>query len=158
MLLAAGDLDGAARALGPEGASRVGLERWRARVGIAAWVVLVAGALAAVVAARGLRPLLRPPVEFFYLLPVAALFAGAALTENSALGHAVEIIVAGGLAATWLSGAALEAARARGRVTLRRVLAHIALAGLAVLAVCYISITRERLVDQLVETIRYGAD
>jgi tetratricopeptide (TPR) repeat protein len=132
--------------------------RLRARLTLVAWLVLAAAALAALLGARGLRPLLRAPVELVYLLPVAALFVGAGLTENRALGHAIEIICAGGLAVTWLSGAALESARARGPLRARRVAAHIAVSVLAVLAVCTIAVTRERLVDQLVETIRYGAD
>jgi hypothetical protein len=37
-------------------------------------------------------------------------------------------------------------------------MAHVAVSAAAVLAVCYIAVTRERLVDQLVETIRFGAD
>jgi outer membrane protein assembly factor BamD (BamD/ComL family) len=158
LLLAAGDLDGAAAAYGPEGAGRVRRERWRTRGLIASWSLLGACALAAVAIVRSPRRLVRSPTEAIYLLPVVALFAGAGLTEHRAIGHAVAIIAAGGLATAWLSGAALEAARARGPLRGRRVAAHIVLAVLAVLAVCNLALAHERLFDQLEETLRFGAD
>src|SRR5262249_55229337 len=138
LLVTVGDLDGAERAyaeLGSsiaadEGRRRIAVERWRNRAFVAAWIVVLASAAAAPPAVRrspgSLRPLLRPPAELLYFLPVAGLFAAAALTENAALGHAIEIICAGGLVAAWLSGAALDAARARGPIGGRRVLAHVA--------------------------------
>jgi tetratricopeptide (TPR) repeat protein len=166
LLLDAGDLDGAAAAYRAGGASegqrRVAVWRWRARATAAAWIVIAAAALAGLFAVRraagSFKPLLRAPLELVFLLPVAGLFAAAALTENAVLGHAVELICVGGLAAAWLSGAALDAQRARGPITLRRVGAHVALTSLAILAVGYIAVTREKLVDQLVETVRFGAE
>jgi tetratricopeptide (TPR) repeat protein len=166
LLLDAGDLDGAEAAFrtvgSAEGLARVAVWRWRARASIVAWVVVAAAAVAGLVAVRrgagSFRPLLRAPFELLFLLPVVGILAAAALTENAVLGHAVEAICAGGLAAAWLSGAALEAARAAGRLGVRRVVAHVALTSAAVLAVCYIAVTREKLVDQLWETIRFGAD
>jgi len=170
LLIARGDLDGAERAFASlgegfaaaEGQRRVAIERWRGRGYVAAWIVVAASAAAGVLAVRraagSFRPLLRPPTELLFLLPVAGLFAAAAMTENAVLGHAIEIICAGGLIAAWLSGAALDAARARAPIRGRRALAHAALASAAVLSLGYIAVTRERLVDQLIETVRFGAD
>ena len=166
LLLGAGDLDGAEAAFravdATEGLRRVAALRWRSRAAVLCWIVIGlagAGALVAIRRASGsFRPLLRAPAELLYLLPVAGIFAAAAMTENVVLGHAVEIICAGGLAAAWLSGAALDAARARGRLSFARAALHAVVAAAAVLSVAYIAVTRERLVDQLVETVRFGAD
>jgi TolA-binding protein len=150
-----------------EALARLGSEHWRARGYTVSWLVLAAGLAAAFAAAwraaggpgRGARALARPPTEALYLLPVAGLFIGAGLTEHAALGHALETIAAGGVAIAWLSGAALEAVRRAGRrVSGTRAGAHALLAAAAVVALCYIALTRERLVDMLLETVKYGPD
>jgi hypothetical protein len=166
LLLAAGNVDGAAEAYQvaghAEGLARVTRERWRGRAVAVAWIVVLLAAGAALTAVRrapgGWRGLLVAPGELLYLAPVALCFAAAGLTENVVLGHAVEIIAAGGLMVAWLSGAALDAARARAPISGRRAAAHAVVAAAAVLAVCVIAVTRERLIDQLVETLRFGAD
>jgi tetratricopeptide (TPR) repeat protein len=72
-----------------------------------------------------LRALYKPPFELYYFLPLAALFAFASLTEHYALGQAICVLVVGALVVTWLSGAVLDAVRARrGRVSLPRALLH----------------------------------
>ena len=82
--------------------------------------------------------------------PVGALFVFAGLTEHWALGHAIEIVTGGGLIVAWLTGAVLELARERhGRVGLTRALGHAAAAALAVVALSWIALTQERLLDML---------
>ena len=170
VLVARGDIGGAEsayRAAGSaDGLARIARERFRARVAMAAWALLVVLAIGATVEARRLAGstraaaalLSRPPVEALYLLPVAAILVAAGLSENWAIGHALVFICAGGVMVAWLSGALLEGARSRGPLGLRRVAAHVLAATLAIAAICYISVTRERLADMLIETIRFGPD
>jgi len=170
ILLGRGAIDGAEaayRAAGSaDGLARIARERFRERLAAGAWALLVLLAVGAAVEARRLAGstrgaaalLARPPAEALYLLPVAAIIVGAGLTENWAIGHALVFICAGGLVVAWLSGALLEGARSRGPVGWRRVATHVLAATLAIAAICYISVTRERLADMLVETIRFGPD
>jgi tetratricopeptide (TPR) repeat protein len=181
VLLARGDFDGAQaayRALrgrgdptleltADEALRRLAIERWRARATWASWALVALFAAGMIVVARHAagswrsagRALARPPVEFWYLVPVALLFAFAAMTEHQGLGRAVEVILAGALVVTWLSGAALEAVRARrGRVSLVRAVGQAAWSGTTILAICWIAVTRERLLDMLMETVRFGAE
>jgi len=166
LLLARDELDAAEaayRALSGEARdamlTRVAVERGRGRLAVAAWIVLalaVAAALAVVWRrAGGLRPLIRPPAEVLYLLPVALLLAAAGLTENEALARAIAFVCAGGLVITWLSGAALEAARPVGRA---RLASHLVVVALAVAAVVYLAVSRERLIDFILETVRFGPE
>jgi hypothetical protein len=169
LLLARGDLDGAEAAYRAAGSDALGLlavERWRARAAVLAWILLGSLALAAAVDARRLAgswrgaaaALARPPGEAIYLLPVAVGLVAAGYSENWAIAHALAFICGGGLVVTWISGAVLETARRAAPVRARRVAAHIVAAALAVAAVVYLAITRERLVDMLIETIRFGPD
>lgn len=150
-----------------EALAALGRARLRARAATAGWAVLGLFAVFAVATTRRAagswgdagRLLARPPVEAVYLVPVAGLFVIAALTEHQAIGRAVTTIAAGAVAVTWLSGAALEAARARaGRVSLARATTHAAAAGMAVLALCYVALFRHRLIDLVIETLRFGAE
>jgi tetratricopeptide (TPR) repeat protein len=158
--------DAALDAVGREALDRARLERWRWRAYLVSWLIALLFPIGMVVAARRAaggwreagKALSRPPVEVWYLVPVVLLFVAAGMTENAALGHAIHLIAAGALIVTWLSGATLEAARARGPISVKRVLGHVAAAAAAVLAVCYIAVTRERLVDMLIETVRFGAE
>jgi hypothetical protein len=141
---------------------RVAFEEWLARGVVASWVVLALAALGAIAAARrlraGWRDVLRPPVEVVYLLPVAALFFGAALSENWALGHAIELILVAGLGVAWVSGALLDVARRAGGVTVARAAAHSVAAFAGVVAICFLSVMREGLLDMLIETVKFGVD
>ena len=96
----------------------------------------------------------RPPFEALYLIPVAALFVVISFSENAVLGHAIQIILGGGLAVAWLSGAILSLAP----VTPRRAAAHVAAALSAMTAIALVAILREGLADLLLQTIRYGLD
>jgi hypothetical protein len=169
LLLDRGDLDGAEvayRAAGGDAGAKLAAARWRARAVVLAWIVLVALAAGAIVDARRLAgtwrgagaALARPPSEALYLLPVAIGLVAAGYSENWAIAHALAFMCAGGLALAWLSGALLEAARRNGGLRGARVAAHIAAAVVAVGAICYLAVTRERLVDMLIETIRFGAE
>jgi Tfp pilus assembly protein PilF len=130
----------------------------------AAWGVLAALLLAAAIAARracgswraSWRAVARPPIEAIFMAPIALVIALVAATGNPLVAHAVRIIVIAGVVVTWLSGAILERARARTRVSWRRAVVHAALAVLAALAATYLAIERDRTIDLVVETWRSG--
>ena len=140
-------------------------ERARARWLTLAWLGLVL-ALAALVASfaeaqlRGPRAslarALRPPVEIAYLAPIAAVLVAIAFTAHQAIAPAVLRITLAGLVATWLSGAALDRLRARGRPLRARALVHIAACAIAVVAAGYLAIVHDGLLDLLSETVRFG--
>ena len=104
------------------------------------------------------RRALRPPIEVAYLAPVAAVLIGVAFTAHRLIAPAVALISAGGVALTWLSGSALEQLRATGRPHRLRAAGHMlaCLAGVAALA--YIALTRDNLLDALLETVRFGPE
>jgi tetratricopeptide (TPR) repeat protein len=148
-----------------EALDRLAIERARAGRAKLSWIALALFPIAMLVwlwrDTRGLRAmgraLVKPPAEALFFIPVAVLFAAAAMTEHAALGHAIELIVGGGLVVTWLSGAVLEAARRAGKATRLRIVAHVLTVALSVAALCYVAVTRERLLDMLAETIEFGA-
>jgi len=90
------------------------------------------------------------------MAPIAAILIASAFTAHYAIAPAVIIICLGGLAITWLSGAGLRAAGARHRRL--RSLAHAVCAVLAITALCYIAIHQNRLIDLIIETVRFGPD
>jgi hypothetical protein len=101
---------------------------------------------------------LRPPLEAVFLAPVALVLIGVAFTAHRLIAPAVATIALGGLALTWLSGAALDQLRATGRAHRVRSVAHViaCLAGVAALA--YVALIRGDLLDMLLETVRFGPD
>lgn len=103
-------------------------------------------------------PALRPPLEAVFLAPVALVLIGVAFTAHRLIAPAVATIALGGLALTWLSGAALDQLRATGRAHRVRSVAHViaCLAGVAALA--YVALIRGDLLDMLLETVRFGPD
>ncbi len=102
------------------------------------------------------RALLRPPTEILYMIPVAGLLIGAALTGHEDIAPAVAIILTGGLAVTWVSGAGLAAGTTR-RPRLRA-LVHAAACAVAVVALCWIALYRTGLLDMILETVRFGPE
>ncbi len=99
------------------------------------------------------------PSEVIYFAPVAVVLLGAAFTGHEQIAPATAIILVGGGCLTWLSGAGLAATRAvRGRVETWRALGHAAGVAVAVLAVVYIALHRTRLVDFIVETVKFGPE
>lgn len=139
--------------------------RLLSRIYLTAWIALVlvaAGLVGSLVEAslRGGRrwPALRPPFEVWFLAPLAALLVAYAYLEQPAIAPTVTSITLGGLVLAWLSGATLDVLRARARPVRWRATLHVVGCGVAVLALCYITVTRNELVDLLVETIRSGPE
>jgi tetratricopeptide (TPR) repeat protein len=149
-----------------EAMDRLAVERARAGRAKLSWIVLALFPIAMFVwlwrdtrSVRAMgRALIKPPTEALFFIPVAVLFAAAAMTEHAALGHAIEVIVGGGLIVTWLSGCVLETARRAGKAGRARIVAHILTVAVTVAALCYVAVTRERLIDMLAETIEHGAE
>jgi hypothetical protein len=175
-----GDLDGAERvyrglfgqsddlsdrALG-EALDDLAKMRLRARLILGAWLVLLAGLLGALVAAwrlaGGVRPalraLVRPPIEVWFFLPVAAVISGVALSGNFLVEIAVREILLGGLAVTWLGGVTLELARRRGRLSFPVILVSVLASTASIAAICYLAVMNDQLIDMLSETWHHGHD
>jgi tetratricopeptide (TPR) repeat protein len=173
----AGDLDGAAalyrQLRAAPGADRLALDeaealldqaRTRVVGRTAAWIGLGGLLVLVVVVLRrdagswpaAARALVRPPVEVLYFAPVAALLIASGHAGNRIVARAVLWIVAVGVALAWLSGASLEAAGRRpGPV---RVVGHVLAAAIAIAAVGYLAVTKDRLLDMLVQTWQHGHD
>ena len=139
----------------------------RARLYAAAWLVL-AGALLALLASlaeatwrspRGARAqALRPPIEIIFLAPVVAVLIGVAFTAHRLIAPAVATISLGGLVLAYLSGATLDHLRRQHRRARLRGLLHLALCLASVVALAYIALTRDHLLDLLLETVRFGPE
>lgn len=177
LLADAGDHDGAARLLRSLGdldrldarardqaLAELATRRFRARVGLAAWIALALGALGVVALLRrrtgtwrgAARTLWPPPLEVIYLVPVAAVLVVVAERGNALAARAVESILAGAIAITWLHGAVLRSRPGRlGTVALTL---HVAALCAAVAAVAWIAIVHDQLLDLLLETWRSGHD
>jgi hypothetical protein len=140
--------------------------RRRARWYVAAWLA-IAGALAALLGSlveaiarsgRGARKALRPPIEVVFLAPVALVIVGVAFTAHRLIAPAVAAISAGGLALSWLSGAALDELRASGRPHRLRSVAQVAVCLVGIAALAYIALMRDALLDTVIETVRFGPE
>jgi hypothetical protein len=133
----------------------------------AAWLA-IAGAFAALLGSLAEAVLrgpagsrwraLRPPMEVVFLGPVAGVLLGVAVTAHRAIAPAVATIGGGGLALAWLSGAALEQLRARGRARRLRSVAHVIACLAGVTGLAYVALTHGGLLDLLVETVRFGPE
>jgi hypothetical protein len=130
-----------------------------------AWVVVVlafaalAGSLVEAARRGGWRrPRPWPPIEVIFLAPVAAVLVGVAFTTHQLIAPAVLTLTIGGLALAWLSGTTLDTLRARGREVRNRALAHVMIAILATIALAYIAITRDNLLDMVIETMQMGPE
>lgn len=140
--------------------------RLRGRLALAAKVVLAVCALLALAAIRrragsaaaGLRALWPPPMEVRYLVPVAVVLALVARTGNLLAARAVDMILVGAVAISWLSGTGLDLARRRGGPTRVQIALHAVVAAVAVVAVLYAAVMHEELLDLLVETWSQGHD
>lgn len=102
------------------------------------------------------RPTLRPPVEVMFLAPVAAVIVLASFTAHRAIAPAVVKISLVGLALAWASGMALDLLRSRQRPVRLRAVIHVLCCAIGVLAVGYIAMTRDGLLDMLAETVKFG--
>jgi tetratricopeptide (TPR) repeat protein len=139
--------------------------RFRAELYIAAWIALAAtlvlllGSLLEAILRGGRRwPRVRPPIEIWFLGPVALVLAGASFTANQAIAPAVLRIAITGIVLAWISGATLDLLRTRGRAMRLRSLGHIALCALGVIAVAYIALAGSGLLDMLAETVHFGPE
>ena len=102
------------------------------------------------------RQLVRPPVEVFYFVPIAAVLGLLATTGSPLVAKAVIAICASTAVIVWISGATLEAARRRGALHVRHVVVHALVAGVAIASAVYLSLDHARLLDLVVETWRTG--
>lgn len=138
--------------------------RDRARWEVVAHVVLGACLLLAILtlwrragsfraAGRALWP---PPLEVIYLAPVALVVGLVAEQGNLLAARAVQIVLVGAIAITWLSGASLDLARSKGAIDVRVIVLHAIVAVLATLALVYSAVMHEQLLDVLLETWRRG--
>jgi uncharacterized membrane protein (DUF441 family) len=91
-----------------------------------------------------------------YFAPVAALLIAGGHAGNRIVARAVLWIVAAGVVVAWVSGVALDVSGRRPR--LPRVLGHVLAATLAIAAVGYLAVTRDRLLDMLIQTWQHGHD
>ena len=138
--------------------------RRRDHIYTAAWIavgLVLAGLLASVIEAgvrAGKRPSFAPPVEVMFLGPVVAVIVAISFTAHRAIAPAVTTISVGGLVCAWLSGAALDRLRAEGRRVRVRAIAHVIACVVAVVALCYIAMMRDGLLDLLIETVRVGPE
>ncbi|HEY3805651.1 MAG TPA: tetratricopeptide repeat protein [Kofleriaceae bacterium] len=139
--------------------------RGLAHFGTAATIALVL-AIAALVAslieaaARGgwRRPSFAPPVELWFAVPIAAVLVGVAATAHRLIFPAVVRISLVGLALAWLSATTIALLRARGRATRLRSLLHVGTCAVAVIAVAYLALAHDGLLDLLVDTVRFGPE
>jgi tetratricopeptide (TPR) repeat protein len=138
-------------------------DRWYglAKLALALAVAALLGSLIEAVlrSPRGSRvSALRPPFEIVFLGPVAAVLIGVAFTAHRLIAPAVATICLGGLALAWLSGATLEQLRARGRSHGLRSLVHVAACLAGVAALSYVAVTRDGLLDAVIETVQFGPE
>jgi hypothetical protein len=139
--------------------------RGRIREGLysAAWIgLLLACALLLVslveASLRGgrRRPALRPSIEVIFFAPVAFVIIAGAYLSQRVIAPTVLRICAGGLVLAHLSGITLDLLRTRGRPVRLRAVLHVLACAIAILAIGYIAITRDGLIDMFVETVKYG--
>jgi hypothetical protein len=137
----------------------------RARLATAAWLacalafVVLLGSLAEAALRGGARrPALAPPVEIWFLGPIALVLAGVAFTAHQAIAPVVLRIALAGIALAWLSGATLDLLRARGRAWKARAVGHVVVCALGIVAVAYLALTGGGLLDLLAETVKFGPD
>jgi hypothetical protein len=136
--------------------------RLRAFAYVAAWVALLAATagllLSLGLAVRAHRPGWRvaaPPVEVWYMAPVAGFLAAASLTANLAVAPAVLAMCGGGVALTWLSGIGLAAAAPPSQA---RIAVHVVLCAAAAAALAAVAVLHGGLVEIIFETVRFGPD
>ena len=137
------------------------IDHWYVR----AWIVALLGLLGLTgslieATRRGgyQRPRLRPPIEVLFLAPVAAVMVGVALTTHQLIAPAVVILSVGGLLFAWISGVTLDTLRARGREVRNRALLHVAICFFAVVALLYVALVRDNLLEMVIETVRFGPE
>jgi tetratricopeptide (TPR) repeat protein len=133
------------------------------RLYLAAWIVLVCtglGLLASLAEAMlrgGWRaPGLAPPIEVFYLAPLAIALIIASFAIDSVIGPTVTAIGAAGVVVAWTSGMTLDLLRKRQRDMRLRAVSHVVGGIATTLSIGYIAIYRGGLIDMFIETVRFG--
>ena len=132
--------------------------RWRARLYVAAWLALVLAFLGLagsfVQASLARAAVVREATDRGALRRAGRAGDRDRVVHRTSRdrtgGDAISLV---GLALAWLSGATLEVAGGRMRAVLQ-----VALCVLGVVALGYIALTHDGLIDLLVETVRFGPD
>ncbi len=100
----------------------------------------------------------RPATEVLFLAPVSGVLVLLAFTAHRAIAPAVARISVVGVVLAYLSGVALDTARARGRATRLRGLGHLVACAVGVAAIGYIAVMRDGLLDMVLETVQFGPE
>ncbi len=100
----------------------------------------------------------RPATEVLFLAPVSGVLVLLAFTAHRAIAPAVARISVVGVMLAYLSGLALDTARARGRATRLRGLGHLIACMVGVVAISYIAVMRDGLLDMVLETVQFGPE
>jgi len=137
--------------------------RFRQTMYTASWIALLL-ACALLLASLGeaslrggrRRPALRPPIEVMFLAPIAFVVVAGTYLSQKAVAPAILRISIGGLVFAYLSGITLDLLRLRGRPVRLRAVVHVLACAFAVVGIGYIAITRDGMLDMLVETVKYG--
>ncbi|HEY1546766.1 MAG TPA: hypothetical protein VGG28_03065 [Kofleriaceae bacterium] len=119
-----------------------------------AFALLVASLLEAAMRGGWQRPKLAPPLELWFVIPIAAVLVAVAATANRLIAPAVATISVAGIAVSWISGVASSTLTQRGRR--RRTLLHLVLCTLVVVAATYVALVKSGLVELVVETVQFG--
>ncbi len=97
----------------------------------------------------------RPPIEFYYLLPFAALFVIMAMTGHEEVGPAILIISAGSLLVTWVAGTTMASMQP---FRLKNAIVCASLATAATASLCYYALYRSHLLELVATTITFGPE
>ncbi|HUS31778.1 MAG TPA: hypothetical protein VMZ53_24920 [Kofleriaceae bacterium] len=137
--------------------------RFREALYTASWIALLLASavllasLADAILRGGRRlPALRPPIEVLFLAPLALVIVAGSYLSQRSIAPAVLRISLAGLTAAYLSGLTLDLLRLRGRPVRMRSTIHVIACAFGIVAIGYIAITRDGLLDMLVETVKYG--
>jgi tetratricopeptide (TPR) repeat protein len=130
---------------------------WVAWILLTICIALLVGSLALALRGGG-RLRKHPPVEVIFLFPIGAVLVGVALTTHRAIAPAVFALSFGGVVLAWISGLTLELLRTQRKPIGLRGLVHAALCFGAVVALAYITLTHNDLLDMVIETVQFGPD
>lgn len=139
------------RYVGTNAAENARGERIRFRIMLA---LVAALALLWLFRLRSMRPLLPPPMELIYALPVLLLIVAAAASQEEPEAHALVTLGLGSVVLLWLNGAWARARLPRGRERW----AHVFLGVLQACAMLYCAMIGNGLWEKMKDTIAMGAE
>jgi hypothetical protein len=139
------------RYVGTNAAENARGERVRFRIMLA---LVAALALLWLFRLRSMRPLLPPPMELVYALPVLLLIVAAAASQEEPEAHALVTLGLGSVVLLWLNGAWARARLPRGRERW----AHAFLGILQAFAMLYCAMIGNGLWEKMKDTIAMGAE